>query len=79
MDWQDRIVTTSDTLFGRPRIAGTRIGVELILDLLAQGWTYEMLLESYPHITRDDILACLAFAAEMMRDKPYVAIDKVAV
>ena len=38
-DWQDRIVTDPDTLFGKPRIRGTRIGVEFLLDLLASGWT----------------------------------------
>ena len=65
-------------LVGKPCIKGTRISVELILGWLANGWTFEMILESYPHITRDDILAALAFAAEMMREEQYVAIHKAA-
>ncbi len=64
MDWHDRIVCNPEILAGKPVIKGTRISVELILRWLANGWTFEQVLESYPHITRDDILAALAFAAE---------------
>lgn len=76
MDWRERIVSNPDILVGKPSIKGTRISVELILGWLAQGWTHEMILESYPHITRDDILACLAFAAEMLHDEEYIAAGK---
>lgn len=76
MDWSDRIVSNPDILVGKPSIKGTRISVELILGWLASGWTHEQLLESYPQITRDDILAALAFAAEFMRNESYLAIDK---
>jgi uncharacterized protein (DUF433 family) len=69
MNWRDRIVTDPDILVGKPTIKGTRISVELILGWLGQGWTHEQLLENYPHITRDDILAALAFAAEMIREE----------
>jgi uncharacterized protein (DUF433 family) len=78
MNWRDRIVTDPDILVGKPTIKGTRISVELILGWLGQGWTHEQLLENYPHITRDDILAALAFAAEMMREEQYTLIDKTA-
>jgi len=73
MDWRERITADPQVLVGKPVIKGTRISVELILGWLANGWTFEMILESYPHITRDDILAALAFAAEMMREEQYVA------
>jgi len=76
MDWRDRIVTDPDILVGKPTIKGTRISVELILGWLAQGWTHEQLIENYPHITRDDILAALAFAAAMMREEQYTLIGK---
>lgn len=76
MDWRTRIVTDPDVLVGKPTVKGTRISVELILGWLAQGWTHEQLLESYPQITRDDILAALAFAAEMMREEQYAVIHK---
>ncbi len=78
MDWRDRIVSNPDILVGKPTVKGTRISVELILGWLAQGWTHDMLLEAYPHITRDDILAALMFAAEMMREEQYLAIHKAA-
>lgn len=63
MDWHDRIVSDAETLFGKPRVKGTRISVELLLDRLADGWSVEDIIESYPHITREDIQAALAFVA----------------
>ena len=78
MDWKDRIVTTPDTLVGKPRIKGTRISVELIVGWLANGWSFEQILESYPNITREDILAALAFAAEMLKEEEYIAVHKAA-
>ena len=76
MEWRDRIASDPAVLAGKPVIKGTRISVELILGWLANGWTYEQILASYPHITREDILAALAFAAEMMRDERYIAAHK---
>lgn len=61
MSWQDRIVCDPDTLFGKPRIKGTRIGIEFVLDLLASGWTEAMILESYPHLTKEDLHAVFNF------------------
>lgn len=78
MNWRDRIGSDPDILVGKPAVKGTRISVELVLGWLAQGWTHEMLLQSYPQLSNDDILACLAFAAEMLRDEQYVAADKAA-
>lgn len=76
MNWKDHITADPQVLVGKPVIKGTRISVELILGWLANGWTYEQVLESYPHITRDDILAALAFAEEMMREEEYIARHK---
>ena len=61
-DWRDRITADTDILVGKPIIKGTRISVELILGWLANGWSFEQILEAYPRITREDILAALAFA-----------------
>jgi uncharacterized protein (DUF433 family) len=77
-DWRDRITADPNILVGKPIIKGTRISVELILGWLANGWSFEQILESYPHITREDILAALAFAAEMMREDEYIAIHKAS-
>ncbi|MBW6496150.1 MAG: DUF433 domain-containing protein [Burkholderiaceae bacterium] len=76
MEWRDRIASNPAVLAGKPVIKGTRISVELILGWLANGWTYEQILTSYPHIAREDILAALAFAGEMMRDERYIAAHK---
>lgn len=78
MDWRERIASDPDILVGKPAVRGTRISVELILGWLANGWTHEMILESYPQLAHEDILAALAFAAEMMREEQYVAIHKAA-
>lgn len=64
---QPRISIDADTLVGKPRITGTRIGVDLILRYLGHGATIEWLLEGYPNITRDDVYAALAYAAEQMK------------
>lgn len=77
MEWRERITSDPAVLVGKPVIRGTRISVELILGWLANGWTYEQILESYPHITREDILAALAFTEEMLRDEQYIAAHKV--
>ncbi len=78
MDWRDHIVCDPDILVGKPAVNGTRLSVELILGWLAQGWTHEMLIESYPQLKRDDILAALAFAAEKMREESYTLLDASA-
>lgn len=75
-EWRERITADPAVLVGKPVIKGTRISVELILGWLANGWSFEQILEAYPHISRDDILAALAFAAEMMREDEYIAIHK---
>jgi uncharacterized protein (DUF433 family) len=77
-DWRDRITADPEILVGKPIIKGKRISVELILGWLANGWSFEQILESYPHITREDILAALAFAAEMMREDEYIAVHKAS-
>jgi len=71
-DWQDRIVADPDTLFGKPRIRGTRIGVELVLDLLASGWSEVQILDSYPHLSQQDLQAVFAFVRDCMRDETFI-------
>lgn len=53
-------------MFGKPVIKGTRITVELILEKLANGETIEQILSSYPHLSRQQILACLGFAKQSL-------------
>jgi uncharacterized protein (DUF433 family) len=64
-----RISINPDVCFGKPCIRGTRIWVLLVLDLLATGSTWEEILEDYPHLTEDDIRACLLYGAETARGR----------
>ena len=60
-------------LVGKPVIKGTRLAVEFIIDLLAQGWGEREIIRNYPGITRQDIQACLSYASETLRgEKVYV-------
>jgi uncharacterized protein (DUF433 family) len=63
---QDRIVVDPEILVGKPVIKGTRLAVEHVVGLMAQGWSEADVLEAYPHLTRDDILACLEYAHERL-------------
>ncbi len=58
-NWQKHIHSDEKVLAGKPVIKGTRISVELILELLSNGWTQEMILESYPNLKSEDIKAVL--------------------
>lgn len=60
--YHQRIVADPDIMVGKPVIKGTRIPVELILKLLAQGITTEEILEEYPRLIRDDVLAAIDYA-----------------
>jgi uncharacterized protein (DUF433 family) len=61
------IASDPAVMMGKPVIAGTRITVELVLDKLAAGESVEDLLRDYPHITREGVLAAIAFAADALR------------
>lgn len=78
MDWHNRIIATPDTLFGRPRIAGTRIGVDFVLDLMASGWTETRILENYPHLKPADLQAVFAFVRDCMKDEDFIMKAKAA-
>jgi uncharacterized protein (DUF433 family) len=67
-DLLSRISIDPNICFGKPCIRGHRIWVSLILDLLAGGETIESILEAYIGIEREDILACIAFAAKTIQD-----------
>ncbi len=64
-----RISIDPNICFGKPCIRGHRIWVSLVLDLLVSGWSYRDVLDNYPGITEDDIRACIAYAAEMTRER----------
>ncbi len=68
-----RISIDPNICFGKPCIRGHRIWVSLILDFLASGWTIPDVLREYPGLEEPDIYACIAYGAEMARER-YVDI-----
>jgi len=64
-----RISVDPNVCFGKPCVRGTRIWVSLLLDFLASGTTVEQILEEYPQLTREDVLAAIAYGAEMSRGR----------
>lgn len=68
MNWQDYIVSDKQVLLGKPAFKGTRLSVEFILSLLAQGWTEQQLFDSYPRLTREGLQAIYAFLHACMED-----------
>lgn len=64
---QDRIVRNPAILAGKPVIRGTRISVEHIIGCMAGGWSESDIIESYPHITHDDVAACLQYAHDLIQ------------
>jgi uncharacterized protein (DUF433 family) len=67
MAWQERITVDPEVLVGKPVIRGTRLAVEFILDLLGQGWSEDQILQNYPGIRHEDVLACLQYARDVLR------------
>lgn len=68
-DWISHIESDPQKLYGKPVIKNTRISVDLILEKLASGDTYEELMQAYPSINKEDIIACLLFAADTIKNE----------
>ncbi len=69
-DWRKRITSSPGMHRGRPTIRGMRISVEDVLSNLGSGMSMEELLAEFPELTREDVQACLTFAAEQVRRIP---------
>lgn len=65
----DRISIDPNVCFGKPCIKGTRIWVSLVLDFLAEGQTEAEIIAQYPNLSSEDIRACLAYGAEVARER----------
>ena len=68
-DWKDRIAANPKVCHGTPCVKGTRISVSLLLDFLAAGDSIDEILRGYPQLTREDVLACVGYAAELARER----------
>jgi uncharacterized protein (DUF433 family) len=69
MDWRQYIHSDTKTLLGKPTIKGTRLSVEFILGLFANGWTLQQLLDNYPTLTPESVQAVFVFVSECMREE----------
>lgn len=71
--YKDRITVDPEIMLGKPVIKGTRITVELILKKLSEGMTMEELLKAYPQLTKEDILAAIAYSADVISQEELIA------
>ena len=77
MNWEERITVDPAVLVGKPVIRGTRLAVEFIVELLANGWTEQQIFDNYPGIKHDDIAACLHYATDMLKsERVYLTATK---
>ena len=74
MNWQERIATDETIMTGKPVVKGTRMTVEFVVGLLGGGWSLDRILQEYDHLTKEDIQACLAYAAEMLKSERVFAL-----
>ncbi len=75
MNWKDHIISDPNILLGKPTIKGTRISVELILELLESGWTETMILNSYPNITEDSLRSVFSYLKDCIQQELYFPIS----
>ena len=75
MNWQEHIISDPKILIGKPTIKGTRISVELILELFSSGWSEKQILDSYPSITVDSIRAVFAYLKDCIQQEFYFPIS----
>ena len=69
-----RIIVDGKILAGKPVIRGTRLSVELVIGLLADGWSHAEILRQYPGLAEEDIAACLTYAHDILSaEKVYAA------
>ena len=78
MDWHQHIHSDPEVLVGKPVVRGTRLSVDFILSLFAQGWTEQQILENYPTLGPESIRAVFAFAAECTREETFYTMPPEA-
>ena len=69
MDWRGHIHSDPEILSGKPVVKGTRLSVEFLLGLFANGWSEDQVIENYPTLDAEAIRAVYAFAAEHVREE----------
>ena len=74
MNWHEYISSDPEVLGGKPAIRGTRLSVEFVLGLLAEGWRQEEMLAEYPRLTPEALQAVFAFAADVLGEEALYAL-----
>jgi uncharacterized protein (DUF433 family) len=72
MNYKERIVSDHKVMLGKPVIKGTRITVELILNKLSAGESVSDIITSYPHITKEDVMAAIEYAAAVISNEEMI-------
>ena len=67
-NWRNYIASDKNVLLGKPTIKGTRLSVEHIIGLMAQGWTEKQLLENYPRLSAESLHAVFSYIQDCMKD-----------
>jgi uncharacterized protein (DUF433 family) len=78
MNWEEYIEADPTVLAGKPRVKGTRLSVDFLLGLLAEGWTEKQLLDNYQGLDHQSLKAVFAFSAECMRDEAVYFLKSTA-
>jgi uncharacterized protein (DUF433 family) len=68
-EWANFIHSDSGVLLGKPVVVGTRLSVEFIIGLYAEGWTEDQILENYPNLTKEILQAVFSYTRECMREE----------
>ena len=68
MEWHEHVISDSHVLLGKPTVKGTRISVEHIIGLLAQGWTEQQILENYPRLTNKALQAVYSYLQGCLKE-----------
>ncbi len=76
MNWKARISADTAILAGKPIIKGTRLSVDFLLSLFAEGWTEQQVLDNYPQLSIEDLKAVFAFAQVCLAEEEYVALGR---
>ncbi len=78
-NWREYIVSDKAVLLGKPAVKGTRLSVEFILKLLANGWSEEQILKNYPRLNKAALQAVFAYVHECMQDGLLFSLEQEAV
>ncbi|MEA3369121.1 MAG: DUF433 domain-containing protein [Candidatus Ratteibacteria bacterium] len=79
MDWRKFIHSDPEVLLGKPVVKGTRLSVEFLLGLFAEGWTEQQVLDNYPILTPESLQAVFAFVTDCMREESLYSLSSEAV